>query len=332
MIIFFLVWKERILTENIDILQNSAIDDLFQCVVSDRDVRHSGIFLEMTLRETALDLKGFSDFFFVINQWHTDLSIENHETDPARTLPPPQITHIKQNPFRFVFGIPLTNRTESNTLLLLWLLLRYLTKISRPSDKIPKELTDTTAPSQAAAVYHELNWGLLRKDNRIKLGDLLTQDKRLKALSLESRERITALLIDIYLREHKLLASAILFYQKNVRDIKLGFKEPEMKQPERKPRLDLIRPFQTTLIKNKEQYQAQVIEYSTNGSGLSLLIPTISKKESAQLGANGTTISLQIGPKKYSGDMMHMHRRGEGLFLGIQFRFPIQDLGKILSL
>lgn len=323
---------EKILIEALNDLSISAINALVECVFPHGIEKKASVELEIALIEGDLRFAGLANYLTMIDRWYGHLrpgGLEGYLKQKDSDL---RISHFKKDPFGFVVSKTISTRSEAQTLIVLWLLLRYLSKIGRPATELANESADDKAPAESAAVYRELQWGMRLGDIQKRIEKALSEDEKLSTLATEYRQNLSTLLTTIYHRDCYYLDSSIQFSHEAIHSITLNIQEPDSDKPRNTNRVDLERPITATLIQDGKEYQTQVIEYSANGSGLSFLIPTISEREKKNIQNKTRFISLLIGEKKYSAVIAHMDRRGDGLFLGIQFRFPIQNLAKILDI
>ncbi len=310
------------MTESLKLVPFSALRPLIDCIIPQKIKPGCRLEFGISLRDAGLEFNSLSHFVRLIDRCYGHLSpggIDRYLSDQEEKL---RITYIKQGTGEWVISKELSDASQAQALIMLFLMLKCLPELKGFS----KRYTNTSGE----ALPNEKRDLLLAKTH-IRVQRKITGEAALKGLSDECRTEISHLLSDLYLREYRLLNSAIRFSKTCVRDVAIKVHLPMEKKTDVKGRVYLDRPIMATLVQDGRSYASQMIEYSSNGAGLSLLILDITQDKKEKIVHNTQDISIRFGSKKCTGSIIHQTERGIGLFLGIQLRYPVQNWATILN-
>jgi len=294
----------------------TTIDELFKLLIPEAIKKGSRLDLGITLRETGLELNAMSHFIRMTDRCYGHLSpggLKHYQKNQEAKL---QISQIKPGSREWVFLKTISESADAKVFSVLSLVLKGL-----PHLKSSSKMTSRTGDK----ALRDRQRNLLLAKYHIRIYKYLSEDVVLTALSDDCRNKLSNLLSDLYVREHRFLSSAIRFSTTCVESVSLKMLTPIDKASGLSGRVYLTRPITATLIQGGRSYSSQMIEYSANGAGLSLLIMDISQDNQAKIVQNSQDISVCIGEKKCTGSIIHRSQRGIGLYLGIQLRYPVQN-------
>ncbi len=294
----------------------SEIDQLVQCTLPKTIQKGLVLELGITLRENGLKCKELANFLLIMDRWYGHLhpgGLEQYEACQDSRL---RIGHITQDPWGLIISKNISKASDAQAMLILWLLLKHLQRLKS---------FQINGPKGSEEILLELENPLLIKKNTKLIEHSLSNDECLRSFSSEGIKKLSYFFCTLYHREYRCLNTAIHFSKKGIINIVLKIQEPIGKKPIEKDRIFAEEIILTSLLQEEDEYKTQLIEYAKNGNGMSLFMSEASKSEEKRLRNKTNNIVVLIGQKKLRGLLMHITQKGEGLLLGIQLRYPIQN-------
>jgi hypothetical protein len=303
------------------------IDQLLKNLIPETITKSSVLELNIILEEKDFGFKAFADFLLITDKWYGHLhpgGLAAYQAAPEAQL---QISHLRRGASELLISKDILKVSDAQGLFVLWLLLKYLPRL---------QSFLAHGPKVSEEILLELENPLLTKKNIERIEHALGSDDSLGSFSRQSLQKLSGFLCSLYHREYRCLNTAIHFSNKNIVDLSLKFrasleKKPEEKKQDINNRVFTEKTVFANLIHGEDEYEAQLIEYSSNGNGLSLFISVVTAQEERQLRGKVDDIVVIIAERKLRGLLMHITQRGEGVLLGIQLRHPVQNWNALLE-